>query len=196
MPLKFRPKLDKIVELLLYLAHVRPGVDKYQAVKFFYLADREHLVRYGRPITFESYFALSYGPVASNALDLLNGKAGVMAAAGLRDLPFVIETGKASNGTDTVFIKKPLRAVKQELFSKSDLKVFDEIIRKYGHMNFEQLSELTHDHRAYKKAWSARRLFSKRSEMDYADMIEDLIDDPKKRAAMIEDLSPIAAHMQ
>ena len=39
MPLKFHPKFDKIVELLLYLAHKRPDADKYQAVKFFYLAD-------------------------------------------------------------------------------------------------------------------------------------------------------------
>ena len=49
MPLEFKPKLDKIVELLLYLAYVRPGADKYQVVKLFYLADREHLIRFGRP---------------------------------------------------------------------------------------------------------------------------------------------------
>ncbi len=74
MALKFRPKIGKIVELLLYLAHKRPGADKYQAVKFLYLADKEHFSRYGRPITFEDYYALWYGPVASNALDLLNQK--------------------------------------------------------------------------------------------------------------------------
>src|ERR1700688_4962714 len=44
MPLEYRPKIEKIVELLLYLAHKRPGADKYQAVKFFCLADREHLL--------------------------------------------------------------------------------------------------------------------------------------------------------
>lgn len=76
MPLTFQPKLDKIVELLLYLAHTRPGADKYQAVKFFYLADREHIRRYGRPITFGDYVAMSYGPVASNAL----GAAAVLTA--------------------------------------------------------------------------------------------------------------------
>jgi hypothetical protein len=63
MALKFRPKTEKIVELMLYLAHKRPDADKYQAVKFFYLADREHLIRYGRPITFENYYAMEYGPV-------------------------------------------------------------------------------------------------------------------------------------
>ena len=62
MPLIFKPKLDKVIELLLYLAHKRPGADKYQASKFFYFADREHLARFGRPISYEPYFALWYGP--------------------------------------------------------------------------------------------------------------------------------------
>ena len=71
MPLKFNAKLDKVVELLLYLAQKCPGIDKYQASKFFYLADREHLARYGRPMSFEPYYALWYGPVPTHALDLL-----------------------------------------------------------------------------------------------------------------------------
>jgi len=93
MPLEFQPKLDKILELLLYLAHKRPGADKYQAVKFFYLADREHLRRYGRPITFEHYFAMWYGPVASNALDFINKNKRTMERAGLESLPFETEAG-------------------------------------------------------------------------------------------------------
>src|SRR5882672_10637583 len=103
MPLEFKPKYDKIVELLLYLAHKRPGADKYQAVKFFYLADREHIRRYGRPITFDNYYALSYGPVASTALDLLNGASPAMLGANENTLPFKIEKGvvKTKAGKET-----------------------------------------------------------------------------------------------
>jgi uncharacterized phage-associated protein len=183
MALTFRPKMDKIVELLLYLAHVRPGADKYQAVKFFYLADRAHLIRYGRPISFDVYYALSYGPVASNALDLLNKKAA--------DLPFETTIIKLPSDSKTVVIGKPKRAVNRDLFSKSDLIIFDEIIRKYGKLSFDQLYELTHEHEAYKKAWDSRGYFN-RAEMDYADMI----DDPVKREALVENLAPIAAHMR
>ncbi|MEX0851949.1 MAG: Panacea domain-containing protein, partial [Bauldia sp.] len=91
MPLKFRPKIDKIVELLLYLAHKRPDADKYQAVKFLYLADKEHLNRYGRPLTYEVYYAMDYGPVASVTLDLLNGKLGALQAIQADRLPFETE---------------------------------------------------------------------------------------------------------
>ena len=101
MPLKFHPKLPKIVELLLYLAHNRPGADKYQAVKFFYLADRLHLQKYGRPITNEDYFAFWYGPVASNALNLIQGDKWVMRSADLKKLPF--ETLKGTVTAETGF---------------------------------------------------------------------------------------------
>ena len=195
MDLKFRPNFDKIVELLLYLAHVRPGADKYQAVKWFYLADREHLVRYGRPITFDEYYALDYGPVASKTLDILQGNRRVMREAGLSHLPFVTQAGKAYNGSDTIFITGHRRNVDKMLFSKSDLRVFDEIIAKYGKMNFGQLFSITHQHNAYKKAWSARGLRG-RGEMDYGDMIGDMVDDRKRQAAIIDDLIPISMHMQ
>lgn len=192
VPLTFKPKLDKIVELLLYLAHKRPGADKYQAVKFFYLADREHLVRYGRPITFEDYYAMWHGPVASKALDLLEGDKWALHEAKIAALPFKTEVAKAKNGTDTVYIREPLREVNLDLFSKSDLRVFDEIVEKYRDASFDELKNLTHKHLAYKNAWENRRGVSKRAPMYY----EEMIDDEERRAALIEDLAPVSAHMR
>ncbi len=113
MQFEFRPKLDKIVELLLYLAHLRPNADKYQAAKFFYLADKEHLSRYGRPITSEAYFALPYGPVASNAMDFLEGDEIVMKSAGIDALPFAVETVQIK-GKPIVYIRQPLREGKSK----------------------------------------------------------------------------------
>ena len=196
MPLTFQPKLDKIVELLLYLAHKRPGADKYQAVKFFYLADREHLRRYGRPITFENYYAMWYGPVASNALDFIHQNKVVMKRAGLESLPFETEAGtvktKSGKTTDTIFIRKPRRAVNRELFSKSDLQVFDEIIAKYKDASFDDLFNETHKHFAYKTAWENKHPAAERAEMFYDNMIED----NARRAELVEDISPIAAHLK
>jgi len=191
MSLNFKPKLDKIIELLLYLAHKRPNADKYQAVKFFYLADREHFNRYGRPITFENYYALWYGPVASNALDLLNHNPGTMERAGIKSLPFVTEIGKTKSGKETTYIRKPLRDVNLDFFSESDLEVFDEIIAKYGDASFDDLFKMTHDHFAYLNAWEHRR-HGDRAEMFY----DEMVDDATRRAELVEDISPIAAHMK
>lgn len=191
MPLKFKPKIDKIVELLLYLAHKRPNADKYQAVKFLYLADKEHLNRYGRPLTFEVYYALDYGPVASTALDLLNGQLWPLKNSGFTELPFRTETGQAPNGKTTTFIREPFRAVDYDVFSKSDLCVFDEILEKYGNCSFDELFKLTHEHPAYRRAWDSKGLFSRRALMAY----EDMIDESERKADLIEDLEPVSAHM-
>jgi uncharacterized phage-associated protein len=195
MPLNFRPKIEKIVELLLYLAHKRPNADKYQAVKFFYLADREHLRRYGRPITFDNYYALWFGPVASNALDILNEQRDALESVGISKLPFEMEIGtvKTKSGKDaqTTFIRKPLREVNLDMFSESDVEVFDEVLAKYGDASFDDLFRLTHNHFAYDHAWRTRR------HGDHAEMLyEEMIDDEKLRETMVEDLGPIAAHMK
>ncbi len=192
MPLNFTPKLNKVIEILLYLAHKCPGIDKYQASKFFYLADREHLSRYGRPISFEPYFALWYGPVPTHALDLLEGDVRVMQQAGLDELPFETEAGKAANGSPTIFIRKAKREPNYDLLSKSDLRVLDEIIAKYGKSTFKELMDLTHEHTAYKAAWDDRRLEgAKRAEMYWDEFIED----EERRKALVQDIAPLSARM-
>ncbi len=185
--LRFRPQLDKIVELLLYLSHVRPNCDKYQAVKFLYLADKEHLNRYGRPITFETYYALPYGPVAPHAMDLLKRDAAVMRKAGIEELPFEVEE------LDMItYIRAPKRSVNHDIFSKSDLDIFDDVIERYGKYSFFDLFELTHSHFAYKNAWENRRRGTQRAEMSY----DDMVDETARKQALINDISPVSEHMR
>lgn len=191
MSLNFRPKIDKIVELLLYISHKKPGVDKYQVVKLFYLADKEHLNRYGRPITQEKYFALKYGPVASNAMDLLEEEWGALKNAGIKELPFSV-TRKRLKNKDVECVGEPKRDINLGLFSKSDINVFDEILETYGDYNFDQLFELTHEHYAYLRAWNARKPQANRSPMRY----EDMIDDEQKRASILEDIGPISRYVE
>jgi uncharacterized phage-associated protein len=190
MPLEYRPKIEKIVELLLYLAHKRPDADKYQAVKFFYLADREHLIRYGRPVSFENYYAMHFGPVASTVLEFLNGDLGKAKNVGIKELPFKTEIGKAKNGSVTTYIRTPTRDVNFDLFSKSDIKVFDEVLEKYRNASFDDLFKATHEHFAWLNAWKTRRL-GDRAEMFYEEMIED----EKQRAKLVEDFSSVASQM-
>lgn len=182
--LKYKPKFGKIVELLLYLAHKRPNADHYQAVKFLYLADREHLNKYARPITFEKYCALPFGPVASNALDLLKGHAGALKKFGIAELPF--ETEQLDK---IVYIRSPKRAVDYDVFSKSDIEVFDLILERYGHLSFGDLYNLTHAHFAYTKARS--------NKSDNAPLMsyEDMLDESPKKSSFLEDFSSVSCYM-
>lgn len=192
MALDFQPNLPKIAELLLYLAHQKPGSDKYQAVKFFYLADREHLNLHGRPITSESYFALPYGPVASTAKDLLEEKPRIMKALGLQRLPFETELVQrlGPDQSPLIIIRKPLREVDLDLFSRSDLRVFDEVLKRYGEYDFAELYRLTHTHLAYRSAWG-RRGTSRASKMTYDEMIEGA----ERKSEIVGDIGPIAQRL-
>jgi hypothetical protein len=184
--LNFKPKIDKILEALVYLAHKRPGADQYQAVKLFYLSDVEHFNRYGRPITYETYYALDYGPVASTALDLIKQHRLVMKKAGIKSLP--IKTEQRDN---IIILAEPLRGVDYEVFSKSDLRVLDEMIAEHGNKSFDELYKLTHSHFAYDIAWKNRG-DANRSLMYY----EDMLGEGSRKAELLEDLEQIAEHMR
>ncbi|RYC33894.1 DUF4065 domain-containing protein [Lichenibacterium minor] len=184
--LKFKPKLDKIVELLLYLAHKHPNSDQYQAVKFMYLADREHFNKFGRPITFETYYALDYGPVATNALDLIKGKFYALKAAGISGLPIELE-----RRDNIIILSHPLRAVDYDIFSRSDIHVFDDILKRYGDKSFDDLYRITHKHFAYDYAWKNRKQ-GNRALMYY----EDMLDENPKKSIIINELELIAENMK
>ena len=61
-----------IIESLHYLLKLLNNADKLKLVKLLYFADKYHLLKYGRQISGDSYFALPYGPIPSGALDILN----------------------------------------------------------------------------------------------------------------------------
>src|ERR1700730_16689151 len=179
----FQPRLDKIVETILYLAHRKPRLDHYQAVKLIYLADKDHFNRYGRPITFEIYYAMDYGPVASITLDLIKGTRKFLDEDDVDVFPVRLE--KRAN---IYILAEPLRPINYDLFSKSDLQVLDAIIQEHGSKSFDELYELTHGHFAYESAWNSRPSGIKRSLMFY----EDMLDEGPGKASLIEDLEGIS----
>lgn len=186
MPLIYKPKKEKILELLLYLAHKRPNADQYQTVKFFYLADKAHLNRYGRPITYEQYWALPYGPVASNTLNLLKGNQSALRAFGLKsvdELPVKLE-----KLDKIIFVSSPRRPVNYDVFSKSDIAVFDEVLKEFGAKSFNELYKLTHEHFAYRNAWENRADDKDAAPMSY----EDMMDESAKKQSFVKDIEPIA----
>ena len=54
------------------LLTLRGGIMSYvKLIKLLYLADREALIRWGRPITTDRYVSLDNGPVVSRIYDLI-----------------------------------------------------------------------------------------------------------------------------
>jgi len=66
-------KEEKTTQAAALLLKLRKDKMSYmKLIKLLYLADREALLEWGRPITFDSYVSMKAGPVLSRTLNLIN----------------------------------------------------------------------------------------------------------------------------
>lgn len=73
MAIRYRE--DKTTQAAALLIKFDGGqVNHMKLIKLLYLADREALIQWGRPITFDWYYSLPHGPVLSFTLDRINSQ--------------------------------------------------------------------------------------------------------------------------
>jgi uncharacterized phage-associated protein len=71
MPITYRE--DKATQAAARLLQLAGGkLNHMKLVKLLYLADRQALLQFGRPITFDWYVSMQHGPVLSFTLDKIN----------------------------------------------------------------------------------------------------------------------------
>jgi uncharacterized phage-associated protein len=137
--MKTQDEISKIKASVLYiLAQFPNGVDFIKLFKIMYFAQKEHLVKYGRSIIDDSFYALKHGPVLSftyKAIQVNQGK--VKATDDLNDVAMAIILSD-----DTVFAQTD--ADKDE-FSVSDMNCLDRAIEKYRNVDSYALSDISHD---------------------------------------------------
>lgn len=138
--IRFRFNPDKLVNALAFFSRAGvPGLDQMKIAKLVFLADREHLLRYGRTITGDRYVCMEHGPVPSRTRDLVNAR--------LAEDPDVELMGEyfdvGRSHTYPELIAK--RDADLEVFSETDIEVLEEIAQKYGPRTAWQLRDLTHE---------------------------------------------------
>jgi len=132
--LRFRFNRVQVVSAVAYLAHACPSSTKLMICKLLYFADKEHLLKYGRPITGDRYYHLKDGQIPTHGLDMLRGRADAASNALLEKYVTVIGN----------FVH-PKRAADKRVFSKSDLEILNLVAGRYGKMTAHQLWKLAHD---------------------------------------------------
>jgi hypothetical protein len=163
----FQLDRDKAREALVYLvSKSAKGLDKYSACKLLFLADKYHLVRYGRTITGDRYFAMQHGPAPTRVLDLLG--AFIQDPDSVPDLSSALRVD-ATFQYPRVFVTN---SVALENLSKSDIEALDEAVARFGSKQFPEMKTLTHDMAAYKNAWDNRGSRGSVA-MDFKDFFED-----------------------
>jgi len=165
MDVKAMEKIRRTLEAFAYIASSNPRKSNmYNVLKVFYLADKMHMERYGRFIFDEEYAALDKGPVPSKAYNLLKE---------LRDkkqLSCGLTAPVSLNG-HSVIVERKFDA---RLFSGSDLKCIDEVIKL---SQTKDLGEISHD-----QAWNKSR------KEGYHIMPENFILDALKDSALLKEL--------
>ena len=152
---KLKPNVKKILASVAYLISRRPDSDslltQYQIVKAIFLADKTHLNKWGRPITYDNYVAMEFGPVPSLTYDFLKNKNQIKQRHEIKNFPWESRPKKQEKKTIEYF-NGQLDIVK-DILSKSDIDILDMSLSVISELAFPQIRCLTHQDPAYIEAW-------------------------------------------
>lgn len=175
--IRFQFDVNKFVCALAYLADNVLELSTLKAAKLLYLADREHLLKHGRPILGDWYSCMDNGPVPSRAYDLMKSirdqDSSVQASGSGTVKKYLEVRGRSPH---PVFKKRPNTQVPESL-SLTDRDALEETVRQYGSMNVYDLVEITHEHKAWKKC---------RENKEHVIPYEDFFEDDPSQTALLE----------
>ena len=171
---RLHPNKKKILEAILFLIEkaeaTKQSVTQYEIVKSIFVADLFHLKKFGRPVSFDNYSALTFGPVPSETYDML--KPGYNADdLSETDWPPWDRSPSPYGGPRAFRFHNPKRGPNLRKLSQSDMSELAEALDLVKQLGFGGVRDWTHLHPAYKSAWDSRG--ERRSiPMDYSLLVE------------------------
>jgi uncharacterized phage-associated protein len=155
--------VDKVKTLnaAVFILNQLGETDYHKVFKILYFADQNHLKKYGRPITGDTYQAMNFGPVPSFLYDLFKAaEKGIHPFAEAMELSSSFTVRRAGN---IPCVSATIVADADEL-SESNLEVIIASITEHKGLNFEELVKKSHD-----KAWDDAAKLTE-TEMSYLDI--------------------------
>ena len=157
----------KAVQALNFFAYTNGNsLNKMKAIKLIWLSDRLHLRKYGRTITGDIYFALPHGPVPSTTKDILCLNSFTLSED---EFMYIDEYLSVVLKYDYKSIKEP----NNNVFSKTDLMVLNDIFDYYGKYDHYELRDISHKFPEWKRWEKKLGSNNSRFKMDYADFFKD-----------------------
>jgi len=153
----------------------------YTVMKLLYLADREHLCRYGRFIVGDTYAAMAQGPVPSTIYEIMKY---------LRNERSPLTGAEDAHQFLSYSPEHELEALRDpELgeLSESDLECLDHVIGLYKARGRRAVRELSHD-QAWAKAWGAKG--AKKSVPMMPELIASMLPDSIQLLEFLRDPQP------
>ncbi len=162
-----------IIEAIYYLLRKLKKADKIKLVKLMYLADKYHLIRYGRTITNDDYYAMEHGPVGTTVKDVLSFDP-FFSRKGYQYASSLIE-----QIDENYFRANPKAKVSLEMLSDTDKEALDFVIEKFGDMSSWKLRNYTHQYPEwYQYEDLLKNKRTKRERIETKELLSILKDDP------------------
>jgi uncharacterized phage-associated protein len=153
---RFKFDFDRTMAAIVFLAQQGvPDLDKYKIGKLLFLADKYHLVRFGRVITGDHYCAMEHGPAPSRILDILNEVISAKDGPHSKEAAELVQILAIDKKYKYPRISANNTTYDLDALSESDLMALNHIVEHYGAMTFPELRAITHEMCAYKKAWAS-----------------------------------------
>lgn len=155
----------KATQALNFLARQAGGrINKLKALKLMFFADRYHLRKFGRPVSECAYYAMTHGPVASEAKQVAEEHEGLPMPARSHARKFLEKKSQYEYAS--------VADVDESVFSESDLEALTFAWENFGYLGHYQIRDLTHRYPEWKRHERALK-DHKRVEMDYADFFSE-----------------------
>jgi uncharacterized phage-associated protein len=187
--IRFSFNLQKLIHSIAFFsAKGVSDLTKLKVAKLLYYADKEHLLRYGRPILGDVYYCLQYGPVPSVALNEMDDALQAPEVAGdhvdERQFEAVLSVKRPFLSGHPRFVARS--GYDEGVFSKSEIEVLDNVSSKYGSKSASELVKLTH----LEPTWTipnATRAPGSRAPIPYSLFFEGAPAESQEMLALIEE---------
>jgi len=134
----FRYDQQKGLEALLFVIKNLNEPTLHSVSKIFYHADREHISRFGRPISGDQYVAMKHGPVPSKTYDMMKYVRGDGTFSVSEKVKAAFEVVNARN---LVALRDP----NLQILSQSEMECLKQAIDEHGKKSFKTLTNESHD---------------------------------------------------
>ncbi len=136
----------KIVQALCFILSKIKRTDKLTLIKLLFLTDKYHLIRYGRTVTNDEYWAMPIGPVGTLAKNILS----LDEFLGTKELKYIQENLKKVSKHE--FEKGNSCGLDEfDMLSETDVEALNFIIKKFGKMGKAPLIKYTHKYPEWKQ---------------------------------------------
>ena len=162
-----------IIEALHYILKKIRKADKIKLVKLVYLADKYHLIRYGRTITNDDYYAMQHGPVGTTVKDVLSFDSFSLTPNGIKYASRLLD--RIDNNT---FAANPSARVTFDMLSETDKEALDFVVENFGSMGPWKLRDYTHKYPEwYQYADLFKNKLTRRERIDTKELLSTIKDD-------------------